>query len=209
MRFLASRLAARGFTCRLADSLQARSRDGVVRVEPTGLCWSTTDPADFLLQIIPELTDSAKEVVPLAELQAKYLRLKVSRRSTAAVLRTRLESRGTWDSLRSSGDCALSPDEYAVASFLLSRASGGVRLLTDFIEHQTATLVSGRRRYFFSTLGPEQATSTLRRSGERHPRNSYLPRDGILRLDAMLPPTPEEFRNLFLALGEWCYFIPG
>jgi len=167
------------------------------------------DCSDEVLPAIPEILSAPKETGPLATLESMYFKIVRSGRRAAVRLTTRLESSTSWDVLRASGDCALTPDEHAIATFLMRKARGTCSLLTDFLGDGSVPRVCGRRRYFESTLGLSEAGSTLRSVGERAPRNSYLPRDGTLRLSGSLAFSRDEVEGLYAGLGEWCYFAPG
>lgn len=82
-------------------------------------------------------------------------------------------------------------------------------MLADFPRVRSVTRTCGRRRYFESSFRAVEAESTLRAVGEKASRNSYLPRDGVLRFSGTLTPPHEEAVGLFEGLGEWCSFAPG
>jgi hypothetical protein len=208
MRVLAVRLQRNGYSVQLSKSLSAKSRGGVIRVDPSGLCWSMFDCSDEVLPAIPEVLSSPKETGPLDVLESMYFRLARSGRKTLVRLATRLESSTSWDALRATGDCALAPDEHAVATFLTRRARGTCIMLTDFPGDEAVPKLFGRKRYFESTVGFDDAESTLRSVGERASRNSYLLRDNTLRLSGRLAFSRDDVEELFEGLGEWCYFAP-
>ena len=208
MGLLTTGLTRHGFSFRYSGPrVTAKSERGLVHVDPAGLCWARFDPSDIVLPLIPELVKARKEEIPLGGLAAKYLKGTKSGQDSLVLL-TRLESGPAWDSLRSLNECGLSPDEYRVASFLVSRAKRWVRVTTDYPVGDMRSSLMGRKRYFLSNLSPDQAESTLRQAGRSQARNSYLPRDGVLESDGILPPSRQELGDLFSGLGEWCYFVP-
>jgi len=206
---LAARLEKKGYSVKATKFLTAKSRGRTIHIDSSGLCWSMFDCSDEVLPAIPEILSSPKESGPITRLESMYFRIAKLGRKTTVQLITRLESSTSWDALRSAGDCALAPDEHAVATFLMRKARGTCSMLTDFLEAESPLRICGRRRYFDSTLGISEAESTLRRVGERSLRNSYLPRDSMLRFSGELAFSPNDVEGLFDDLGEWCYFAPG
>ncbi len=80
--------------------------------------------------------------------------------------------------------------------------------MTDFPTEGSRVRVIGSRHYYESYLDPEETTSTLRAVGERMARNSYLPKDGIIRFKELKLPRTSEQTAFFRGLAEWCYFEP-
>jgi len=118
----------------------------------------------------------------------------------------RLESSSRWRELRASDGCALAPDEHAVVSFLLEKARGKCEMITDFVVDGSTPIVLGRKRYFDSKLAPAEAAATLRAVGEQGRRNSYVHRDGNLRLSSSSGISRQDWTDLFSDLGDWCPF---
>jgi len=197
---LSARLGSQGFSVRHPAGFLARSKKGSIHFDPSGVCWSSFDPEDFVLPAIPELLSCPKEPVALSKLASLYFR---TRGSFTRIL-TRMESGAAWKSLRSSDLCALTPDERLVALGLLRL--GSCRLVTDFIIDDPTPLYCGRRRYFQVAGDTAEAASTLRVAGRKLPRNSYLPKEGIFRLRA--GPLLPRLEGVFRDLGEWCFFTP-
>ena len=208
MGAFAKRLTGCGFLVSRSNSISATSPKGVIHVDPRGFCWSVFDPSDEILPVIPNLLETPKEGEPLLELMSSYFILGKSKEKTVVKVSTRVESSTLWKALRASGECGLTPDEHAVVSFLLKRAKGECRLLTDYPTDRSILRVYGRRRYYESEIRPSDAGSTLRSVGRKAFRNSYLPSTGALIFGSLAQPSKEELAQLFKDLGEWCYFQP-
>ncbi len=206
---LARRLVKEGYSVQASHVLSAASREGNIRVYPSGLCRSSFDPADTILPIIPEILAFPKQKIPLEEVERMYFTAASARGMTTMRLFLRMESATVWDALRAAGECGLAPDEQAVASFFL-RASGMThRMLSDSPSKGAVLRVFGRKRYYDSVLDSDQAASTLRVAGEGRSRNSYLPRDSKLRFRKVRSPSHEAMSELFTGLGEWCFYSPA
>ena len=208
MQALSQRLGVPGYSNHLRGVLTARSDAGTIHVDPAGLCWSNADPADAILPAIPALLPERKERIPLEELKGMYFTSARIKGETVVKLRTRIEASSRWEALRASGGCGLAPDERAVALFLTERLEG-CNLLTDFSTDGSTPRRCGRRIYFDSMLGAADAMSTLRIACEIQTRNSYLPRDNVLRSRGHLSLSRRHLSELFVELGEWCYFLPA
>jgi hypothetical protein len=209
LELLERRLVETGFSVGRGRSLKAESRESTIRVSPGGVCWCSLDPSDTVLPVIPDILASPKEKISLASLKGLYLRKSTGRDVTEAQLITRTESSFLWSKLRSSGECGLTPDEHAVASFLVGRAKGYCEMVTDFPSDDPTPHIYGRRRYFLSRLGPSEAASLLRVVGERGTRNAYVRRDGTIGLAGMPVISRQDWLDLFDELGEWCSFTPS
>jgi hypothetical protein len=201
MKIIAERLVRKGFSVDLASMLQAKSRGHSIVVDPAGLCWSSMDPDDTIIPAIPDLLSCPKQSIPLRDLEGLYLR----RGTSFAKMRTRLESGCHWDSLRANDESGLTPDERSVVLALL-KSMATCRLMTDFVREGQTPQIFGRRRYFETSVDFEEAASTLRTAGERHHRNSYLPRDGIFGFSR--GESPRAFGRTLPELGEWCFYTP-
>jgi len=208
MGALANRLTQSGFLVSRSNVISAKSAKGMIHVDPRGLCWSVFDPRDEVLPVIPSLLETTKEKEPLRELMGLYFRFAKSNAKTVVKVSTRVESSTLWNALRASGECGLTPDEHVVVSFLIKKAKGEFRLLTDYPTDDSTLRIYGKRRYYESELRPADAGSTLRSAGRKAFRNSYLPRNGALIFESLDLPSREELANLFLGLGEWCYLEP-
>jgi hypothetical protein len=209
IQWLTRKLTKERFKVEERSILVARRKAVRIHINPSGHCWSSSDPGDFVVPLIPELLRLPKQNVPLAELIGLYFKAKRLRRETIVRLTTRMESGPDWVGLRSSGQCALSPDEKVVASMLIRSASEGCSLFTDFPRKLGGVRIVGNKQYHESFLEPEEALATLREVGRNQPRNSYLPGDGLLRLRAFVPPLSSSLRTISRELGEWCYFMPA
>jgi hypothetical protein len=208
MEVLAKRLAEKGPVDRRSGVLSVGLAKGVIHVDPRGICWSTLDPGDEILPAIPAMLEVQKEKKPLKELAELYFQGANSRGKTVVRLSTRVESSTLWKGLRASGECGLTPDEFAVTLFLLRQAIGECELVTDYPTDGSIMKIYGRRRYFVSRIGANEAGSTLRQTGKRNSRNSYIPMDGVLIFDNLTIPSKQELSSLLASLGEWCPFLP-
>ena len=164
--------------------LAVNSRERKIRVSKDGLCWSSFYPSDVVLPAIPALLSCPKERAPVKIVRGKYFRASKSEDGVTFHILPRLEFSSRWSELRSSGGCALAPDEHAVVSLLLEKARGNCEMITDYFVDGSTPLILGRKRYFESRLDPDEAASTLRVVGERRQRNPYIRGNGILRLSS-------------------------
>jgi hypothetical protein len=208
MMAISKRLTQSGYSVEHSDSLLARSGHGKIRIDASGVCRSTADIADLIIPAIPDILSFEKESIPMDELRSLYLAIGRSGKKTRIRISTRMESCLLWEFMRASDSCGLSPDEHAVASFLLEHTSSACGVLTDFPEEGSVIRMLGRRRYFNSKVNPATAAMTLRVAGAKSVRNSYLPRDGMLGLASFDKPSALDWVGLFKELGEWCYFTP-
>ena len=208
VRNFADRLKRNGFHVEPSPMLTARSREGVVHVDASGLCWSSFNPSDSILPAIPEVLAFPKQTIPLKELRGKYFSPTKSGANTVVHFSVRMESASLWRALRASGECGLAPDEHTVASFILRHSEGTCKLVTDFPAAGSVPLMCGRKRYFISSLEKSQAELTLREAGEKNVRNSYVRRDSTIRLEAS-SSSRDDLLRLFEELGEWCFFSPS
>jgi hypothetical protein len=203
-----NRLTQSGFHISRSNVISAKSAKGVIHVDPRGFCWSSFDPRDEILPIIPNLLETPKERMPLRELMGSYFMFAESKAKTVVKVSTRVESSTLWKDLRVFGECGLTPDEHAVVSFFFKKAKGECRLVTDYPTDGFTLRIYGRRRYYESEIRPTEAGSTLRMVGRKAFRNSYIPRDGALMFESLDLPSKEDLAHLFQDLGEWCYFHP-
>ena len=205
---ISKRLAHGGFSVELFGSLSARSGQGAIHVDPSGVCRSSIDITDLIIPAVPDILACEKARVPIGELVSVYLAAGKSGKKTRVRISTRTESTRLWDFMRASGGCGLSPDEHAFVTFLLGRADGSCEVLTDFPEELSVPRVLGGRRYFDSRISPALAAETLRVAGTKSRRNSYLSRHGMLGFGHYEEPSAPEWFDLFDRLGEWCFFAP-
>jgi hypothetical protein len=194
----------RGFSIDGTTSFVARNSKAAIHIEHFGLCWSSTDPSDQILPIVPELLECEKERLDFDELLGHYLMVKPGSECTLR-FNSRLESMGNWDFLRSTGKCGLTPDEQAVFRRVLRMSSGTCSVVTDFPSRGSTPLVIGSRFYHRTELPAAQAAETLRTVGDKGTRNSYLPRDGLLELPD-LADREWDISAAFPELGDWCPF---
>jgi len=206
MQTFAGRFEKKGYSVERAGSMIARSKKGTIHISPSGLCWSSSDPSDAVLPAVPDILACPKEPTSLRMIESMYYRMSRVNGKTIVRLSTRLES-SHWGELRASGQCGLTPDELAVASFMIRRAKGDCELMTDFPTGESVPRICGRRRFYESSLTLTEALTTLEVVGKHATRNTFLMRDGILRLGVPLPSRDEKL-GLIAELGEWCYFTP-
>ena len=208
MKALGTRLKTQGFTLGGDTSIIARKDGVVLHVDPHGLCWSRSNPADSVVPVIPELLGMTKEAVPLEELKRRYFFLEHSGPGATLRFEPRLERGSSWKALRATNQCGLAPDEGAVLLFLLGFAMGTCDMLTDFPIPTSRERIIGGRQYFDSPLPCTEIRPTLRLAGARSPRNSYLPSKGTIQFGRLNPPSRRVYVELFEDLGEWCYLMP-
>lgn len=209
IQLLRTRFARQGYSVEASRFLTARSKEGTIHLDPAGICWATNDPADALLPALPDILATSRERIPPKSLESMYLSVGRSSGKYFARVSTRVERYSSWDTLRATGGCGLAPDEHVIMSFLLSRSRDGCQLLTDFFAGESKARFCGKRLYFDSVLDPSEAARTLRSVGGRASRNSYLHRDGLLRLGGYDRPSTYEWSELFAELGDWCGFVPA
>jgi hypothetical protein len=206
LEWIAGKLTNIRFRVERGSTLVARRKEVTIHLNPSGHCWSSSDPGDFVIPLIPEILGFPKQRVPLAEFKGRYFRVSRSENKALVRLTTRMESAKDWELLRATGQCALSPDEKIVASTLIRSSRGGCTLLTDFPVDDGGVRVIGNRQYYESFLESEDAVAMLREVGRTRTRNSYVPGNGFLRLRTFVPPSSNTLRAISEELGEWCYF---
>lgn len=206
MKLIRRRLESIGFRLNGNGKLRATRRDMTILVDSSGLCTSNKDLSDAMAPVVPEIIGCSTKQVSRRVLRESYF--SSERRGDEMLIRLspRLESESYWDELRASGSCALTPDERAVYATLLSSFLSPVTLLTDFPVQGCLVKRIGRRQYYESGVGPSVAASTLRGMRSKNQRNSYLPRDSILRLRSPAP-RGELVKGLFEGLGDWCFLF--
>lgn len=205
MEVIGKELADEGFSVTFGSCLKAMSSECSIHVEQIGLCWSSSDPSDYLLPLIPRVLACEREAVSQSELLGMYFRLFLNDGRPAVRFDFRLESLGNWDRLRSTGGCGLAPDEHLLARFLLSESRGACPMITDFAVEGSVPFYSGRKLYYRSVLPATKASDTLRLVGSRKQNNSYISRDGTLLLGRHAHEH-ERLTDCLEALGEWCSF---
>lgn len=203
MGAMRQRLESIGFTVTGEDSLKASNAGARIRVESSGLCSSNADLSDAIAPALPEILAFKPTKATFSGLRGKYFSSETKGDDLLLRLAPRLEAQAFWDELRSTGSCALTPDERLVYSVLLSSRTTLRPLVTDFPVEGSTVRRLGRRQYYDSMLDPAQAASTLRGMGASQERNTYLPRASILVLRPGTLPT-EELRGTFEELGDWC-----
>ena len=206
MRIIATRLAKLGRLLPSTELVSAKLREGSLHVDPKGLCWARFDPADAILPLVPDLLSCRKVEVSSRGLRAKYYQASRLGGATSIRFSLRLESGSLWRTMRALGECALAPDEHEVAASLLRTSARTCKMVTDYPEEGSAVLRIWGKRYFESNVDPAKASQTLRVVGVKAPRNSYIPADGVLRLDDESTSPEDRSARLFDSLGEWCFF---
>jgi len=207
LQFIAESLERRGCSIISWNPIVARSKEGNIRVTKTGLCRSSFDASDLVLPTVPDLLTFPKEEVPLGILQGMYFREVRTHGYSVIRLSPRLEYSSAWSNLRRAGGCALAPDEHQICASMI-RLARRIGIVADFPSFGAEAFVVGRQRYFKSTLAKAEALATLRVIGEEESRNSYLARDGTLRLIGFSMPGKRALIDLFAGLGDWCFFRP-
>jgi hypothetical protein len=202
-----NRLSALGFKSSNTDLLRAAKGVATLTVDPRGLCWSNRDMADVIIPTIPELLSVRKEFASLRRMGQAYFEAKKQGKGFLLRLAPRMESSSLWQGLRAAGSCALTPDEDAVYSLLLSSSSLASPLPTDFPTEGSTVIRIGRKQYYSTRIDASEAASTLRDVEARGPRNTYLPRSSFLSLSSFRIPR-RALRRTFEGLGEWCFFTP-
>jgi hypothetical protein len=202
---LSARLSSLGFRVTTGSLLTAKRPGQTIHISSSGYCLSNQDPTDHVAPAIPELLAVPKQSVPATALMGTYLQTKHSAPGVAVRFTPRIESGILWTELRRADNCGLTPDEHFVLRAVLKAASGRCTLLTDFPVEGSRIKVIGRRQYYISSLTLSEASSTLRVAGRRGERNSYLPRDGIVRLASLRPFSHRQLVGISNGLGEWCY----
>ncbi|QQG48599.1 MAG: hypothetical protein HY247_07630 [archaeon] len=204
---LAEHLRDSGFRVTGSARLTASNRAQTIHVEPAGYCWSREDPSDAVAPAIPGLLGCPKERISTQGLKDLYLSFGMAEGRRIARIRTRLECSPTWGDLRRAGECALTPDERALALMLRSSPPG--TYLTDFAGETGRPVSVGRRRYYETMLNEPELRSTLRSAGEQKPRNSYLLERGVFV--GMSDRTSLGNRaEVMRMLGDWCpYELEG
>jgi hypothetical protein len=205
MSVIRRRLQSIGFATTGNSPLRASKLGVRIVVDPFGFCSSNKDLSDAILPVLSELHGTEPAKVAYKVLRDSYFASQ--RRGNKLLVRftPRLESESHWEELRAKGSCALTPDERAVYSTVLSSGTSLTPLVTDFPVEGSAVRRIGSRQYYYSRLEPAVAASTLRGMGSIDERNTYLPRGSVLSLTpASLPK--KELRSLFEELGDWCFF---
>jgi hypothetical protein len=205
MEVLAWRFAELG-NVKTGAFLAVSSKQGTIGVSEAGLCWSSFDPSDTVLPVIPDLLSCPREEAPMENVRRKYLRISRLQKGMAAHFLPRLESSSHWRALRASSGCALAPDEHRIVSSLLKRTRGKCNMVTDFFADDSTPVVFGRKRYFDSRLDPDEAAMTLGMIERLGQRNSYIPRGGDLGPISVNAFSRRDWIDLFTDLGEWCPF---
>jgi hypothetical protein len=208
MQTLGAGLKRQGFAISGDTSMTAKGRGLALHIDSGGFCWSTSDPADWIIPVIPILLSTPKEEVPLEALKRRYFSLQTSGSGAILRLEPRIERGSLWRALRGTGERGLAPDEFAVIMFLLEHTRGRVSLVTDFPTTSSRRRVIGGRQYFETSLTSPQARSTLSSVSKHGARKSYVPQRGVLTLTSFTPPSRRGWVEFFEGLGEWCYFRP-
>ncbi|MDA4125099.1 MAG: hypothetical protein OK438_06605 [Thaumarchaeota archaeon] len=207
-RFIADRLRTKGYTVGGSRVFVARKGDTVLHVDPAGLCWSREDPSDAFGPALPDLLKMEREGLAIDQLRARYFSGGRSGGSLTVRFSTRMESSPLWADLRAAGECGLTPDERDVVLMVVRSSKEGCIFITDFPTEGSRVRVLGRRQYYESSLDPDAVSSTLRATGERRGRNSYLPKGGMLHFSSLLLPSHAKQAEFFAGLGEWCFLRP-
>ena len=206
--FLAAEVEKRGFAVRRkGGSFAATSGGSTVHVEQAGYCWSSKDPSDVLLPLIPGLLAFPRERVPTHVFSQMYFSVFLEDGVPSVKVHPRLEAASNWTRLRAAGGCGLTPDEHLATAALVGAAKLTGPLVTDFPTEEASPMLIGRRLYFRSVMSGPEAADALRGLGERKPRNCYVPRDGIFR-DVEPSFARKCASEVAQDAAEWCFFEP-
>jgi hypothetical protein len=204
---IATRFSDLGFRVSGTSTLRAVKGDVTTTLDKGGLCWSSRDLADVLAPAVPSILGMRKEAISLRSLCRQYFQAKRGRGETLLRVSPRLEYSTYWERLRATDSCALTPDEHAVYSLLLSRSVLDSEILTDYPTVGCAVRSIGRRQYYSCNIDGAEASATLRPLDGKRQRNSYLPEGSILSLSSLHVPA-SALKSTMNELGEWCYFTP-
>ncbi len=204
---LADRLAGLGYDVSTTGEMTARQEEKVIHVNARGYCWSHQDPTDGIAPAIPALLAAQKQTLTADAIACLYF-MSTGRSEVVVRFSPRIERGPLWTKLRESGACGLTPDEHLVATSVLSAGTGRCRMLTDFPVEGNHVRIFGRRVYYDSRIDVREAASTLRMIGRKRERNSYLPRDGVVRFRSAMP-LRQSAAEIGKHLGEWCFFQPS
>ncbi len=203
---LRRRLVEVGYRVSVGDVLRAEKGRSTITISQVGLCWSNDDLIDAIAPVLPEVIASEKEKTSVEELQSKYFRIKLTGEGTLLRFSPRMESSTIWESLRSTGQCGLSPDEHTLTRFVLSQTAGDCVVLTDYPTESSVVRRIGRKQYYESNIRASEVAGDLRSCEGRGVRNAYLPKNALLRFTSPLDFTPEKAAKIFSELGDWCSF---
>ena len=196
-QFIGSDLRRRGFSVAVGEKLRAQIDGNRLSITREGLAWSRVDLMDAVVPSVARALDFPKTLSK----ETPYFAAKKGRRGYEVQFFPRLEGLGRWSSLRRQGECGLTPDEALVLGSLLRDSSDQIECITDYPTEGCSPMQAGRHQYYSSRVPAMEFVSNLRTISKRSPRNSYLPRNSILRTKrpAALDPSLSE------ALGQWCY----
>lgn len=208
LRFLVKEIEKRGSLVRQgAGSVTATSQGATVHLEQAGYCWSSTDPSDLVLPLVPDLLSFPKERVSARAFSQMYFSSFIVDGVPSVKARPRLEAASNWAKLRAAGDCGLTPDERLAIARLVSSADLVGPLVTDFPIDGSSSMVIGRRMYYQSVVSGPEAGAALREVGETKRRNCYVPQDGVFRNFG--PSLAIDCSSeIALEAGEWCFLRP-
>jgi len=206
VRMVADRISSLGFRILSDETIEGRKGGETFHADPAGVCWANEDPTDIIAPIVPQILSSKKQRLSLVQLRGKYFAQRTSGRRSIVRFFLRMESSRWWKGLRAMDQCALAPDEQAVASFLLSQCKGRCGFLTDFPSSSFEVKRIGRKQFYISQIEASEAALCLRSSSAKGARNAYLPKDGVLKVRSFNQPGEKEWTELFSGLGDWCGF---
>jgi hypothetical protein len=196
-QFVGSDLRRRGFSVVLGERLRTQVDGNHLSISKEGLAWSSGDLMDAVVPSIARALDFPK----VQSEEEPYFAAKKRRGGYEIQFFPRLEGLGRWSSLRRQGDCGLTPDEALVLGGLLRSSNDQIECITDYPTEGCSAMQVGRHQYYSSRIPAPEFVSNLRTISKRSSRNTYLPRNSILRTkkpSALDAPLSE-------ALGQWCY----
>lgn len=203
VELLVGRLEGSGFRVRAGGAIRAKIGERALTVERSGLAWSNMDLLDPLAPVIPSLLGAQKNEAG----QNPYFIAKRAGGKYTIQLFMRMEALNIWKELRRHDVSGLTPDELAVISWLLGGSRGKILGVTDYPCERSRVLQFGARVYYESLIDVEEFVANLRTLEKKNRRNSYLPRNSIIR--AQLPGALSARRaaKIIASLGQWCYLL--
>jgi hypothetical protein len=200
---LRRKLISLGFRIERKNIFSAKK--GTVRIwlDPSGLCWSSVDPTDYVIPSIPELLGCEKEKIRREEFNQLYFNIIKNKDNYLVRFKTRLEHGYTWKLLRKIGISGFSPDECTVIKWLLGFARGNITALCSYPIEDSSILRIGRRNYYVVELDVERFVSEISDFTTHKRRQCFLFQECTvtlrsLNVSSMNKSNPE--------LGEWCYY---
>jgi hypothetical protein len=202
MRYLRSK----GFETRLTERIRAEKGVKVLWIDGLGLAWASFDMLDIMAPLIPLITEVEKQHLLFQQSSNPYYTIKHDGSESIIRFSPRMESLATWRELRSTGISGLSPDEALAIKYVLGLASGRITAVTDYPCENSRELQIGAKLFYNSVLEISEFLSNLSAISETRRRNTYLPRNPVLRVTELRSPDKNALAEFSTMFGEWCYF---